>query len=603
MKPPPLFSSLTLGFWLGTYALRSYVPAAVWNLADELPLSLKPVLAVSTHLIAMFGIVIVLKWRRRTLTPLALAFAAVTFLRQVFIAFDAIGPWLALLSWILWLWCMASLADEVAAHDAEFLIAPAFATAVALQLGLQSAWHGLDLASVRGPVAVVTIAVLVISFAASMLAIKAPALERPHASWAWLVVGPAMFLEVTLVGNVGRVSEMAGLALPVATVLVQSALLIAVVIAARVTHFAARITLIAVGFLALFALTEVRGAAALSVLAVQIVVICGLREAADRRVRISGAAAFTVGALLLFGLIFGFYNFYELPVLWTACFALLGIAAVLAVRAGSLPDRYLVPFFPLSAFLALLYFIPPPTNTQPRPSSGITILSYNIHHGFDDAGVPGMQHTARTIAAMNPDIIALQEIGRGWTLVGGNDLVAYLKWRLPEHQVYFTATNGLLWGNAVMSRLPVREAAGGAFTAAPRILRYGWASAVVSYHDVVFPFYSVHLTADLEGSHGDPRVVQARELLQVIGSVSPVLVAGDFNAHPTDEPIRVLTAELADLGAATGIGRLRTWPAGQPSERIDYVFARGLSVQAGTIPRTLVSDHLPVLLQVQPQHR
>ena len=603
VRPPPLFVSLTLGFWLGIHALRSYVPAAVWNLADELPLSLKPALAVGTHALGVVGVLVVLKWRRRTLQPLVIAFAGASCARQLFTASDLIGPWVALLGWVLWLCFMASLADEVARQDADALIAPAFAAAVALQMGLQSAWHGLDLASVRGPVAVLVSAALVIVLAASVRAARPPELPRPHASFAWLLVGPALFLEVTFVGNAGRIGAATGLALPAATILMQTALLLSVVIAARLTGSGWRVAFSAIAFLAVFTIPGWRGASSLALPAVQIVVICSLTEAADRRLRVSGAAAFTLGALLLFVLIFAFYNFYELPVLWLLCLAALAVPAALAKRVRGRPAPYLVPLVAGSAALALLHFVPPPEANPVPAGRDLTVLSYNIHHGFDDAGVPGMQATADAIAAMNPDLVALQEVSRGWTLVGGNDLVAYLKWRLPEYQIFFTATNGRLWGNAIMTRLPARDAAGGVFTAEPRILKYGWTRAVIETGRLRFPFYSVHLTADLEGAHGDPRAAQAAELLQLIGNTAPVLVAGDFNAHPEDAPIRLLTARLADLGAATGLGALSTWPAGAPNERIDYIFARGFAASHASIPRTLASDHLPVLLQVQPQRR
>jgi endonuclease/exonuclease/phosphatase family metal-dependent hydrolase len=285
------------------------------------------------------------------------------------------------------------------------------------------------------------------------------------------------------------------------------------------------------------------------------------------------------------------------------CFAVLAIAAGLAQRAGAKAERYWAFVFPSAAALALLYFIPPPALPQPEERAGISILSYNVHHGFDDAGVPGMQLTARALAALNPDLIALQEIGRGWTLVGGSDLVGYLAWRFPDYEIFFAATNGQLWGNAILSRIPIAFENGGVFTAEPGVLKYGWTVALARHDDVLFPFYSVHLTADLEGAYGDPRTAQANQLLEVIGSGSPVVVAGDFNAHPQDEPIRLLSSALTDLGSAAGLAGLSTWPAGRPNERIDYVFARGFSVRAGSIPQLLTSDHLPVLLHVQPDRR
>lgn len=601
MQPTRLFLTLTLGFWLGIYALRSYVPAAVWNLADELPLGLKPVLAVATHALGVLGLLLIVKWRRRTLNPLALAFCAVMFARQAFVASDQIGPWLSLLSWVLWLCFMAALADEVAAHDAEALIAPACALALAFQLGMQSAWHGLELPSVRGPAALLLTGLLVLTLAASVVTLRPAELPRPHASLAWLLLGPALFLEVTYAGNVGRFSEMTSLALPAATLVLQITLLLAVLIAWRATQFAVRMLLVTAGFAALFLVPPLAGAAALIVLTVQPIIIAGLREAADRRIRVSGATAFTAGAALHFILIFAFYNAYELSALWLVAFAALVVTAILPRRQGGWPVAMTTPLFALAGMLALLYFLPPSAERVVDEPATLTVATYNIHHGFDYAGTPGMQQIATEIANMNPHLLALQEIGRGWTVVGGNDLVAYLQWRFPHYRVYFAATNGQLWGNAIMSRLPVSATAAAAFTAEPGVLRYGWIGAVVDYQGLRFPFYSVHLTAEPSGPSGDPRTVQAEELLESIGAQAHVLVGGDFNAHPQDAPIRYMTDALRDLGTSAGLGMINTWPAGRPNERIDYIFSRGFRARTGAIPSLLASDHLPVLLQVQPE--
>jgi endonuclease/exonuclease/phosphatase family metal-dependent hydrolase len=180
------------------------------------------------------------------------------------------------------------------------------------------------------------------------------------------------------------------------------------------------------------------------------------------------------------------------------------------------------------------------------------------------------------------------------------DLIGYLRWRFPSYQVHYTPIGGQLWGNAVMSRLPVLGArGGGTFEAEPGVFRYGWSAIGVQFEGVAIPFYSVHLTANLEGKNGDPRVAQAEELLHIVRGHSTILIAGDFNSHPTDRAITSFAGVYSDLGAMAGLANLPTWPAAKPDERIDYVFGRGVSVVAGIIPRTTASDHLPVLLHVR----
>ncbi len=598
MSSARLLTSLTLGIWLGLYALRSYIPSAVWNLSDELPLDFKPLLALGTEIVAVLGALAVIKWRRRTLRPLAVTFGAVTVARQIFITSDAIGPWLALISWPLWLWFMAALADEVAAHDADALMAPACALAIALQVGMQAAWHGLDLPTVSGwlPVAISSALAGVLVF--NVFRIERPELMRPHTSLAWLLVGPALFLQVTLSGNLGRFGEITGMPLLAAAIVMQITLLLALIVAVRFTSFAMRLALIGLGFVALFALPGVRGNTSLIVLTVPLVIICGLRESAERRLRISAASAFTIGGLIYFLLIFAFYNAYELPPLWIVALAPLGAAAALSQRNGMWPPASLVTGFATATAIALVYLIPPPPALERDPAA-LTVMSYNIHHGFNDAGLPGMQRTANDIAGLNPDVVAIQEIGRGWTMLGGNDLVGYLRWRFPDYQVHFTGSNGQLWGNAIMSRLPIEAAGGDSFAGEPGIFKYGWAGAVLNLSGNRLWFYSVHVTADMEGPMGDARVAQVEELQHLVGATSPVIVAGDFNAHAEDPPMRIFSQSFTDLGAAAGLARKATWPALLPSERIDYIFGRGVTAFNGSIPGTTASDHLPVLLQVR----
>jgi endonuclease/exonuclease/phosphatase family metal-dependent hydrolase len=598
-----LFVSLTLGLWLGIYAFRSFVPAAVWNLGDALPLALKPVLAVGTQLLGVSGLIVVIKWRRRALLPLAIAFAAATVARQLLLSSDQVGPWLALTSWALWLPFMAALADEVAAHDAEFMIAPALAAAVALQLGMQSAWHGLDLHVVSGPL---TVAVTVLLCALLCLAVARTtpaALPRPHSAVAWWLLGPAFFLELTFVGNAGRLSEITGYSIMSASLLMIATLLIAVVIAQLVTSLAASIALVVVAFIAAFAIPGARGAAALIMLAVQIVLVCALREGADRRVRLSAATATTVGMVLFFVLIFAFYNAYELTALWALALAPLAVAAGLAQRQKSEFAKLIALPFGTAALLAFTHLMPPPAASAPtRNRDPLRIATYNIHHGFNHLGTPGMTEIARAIAAMNPDVLALQEIGRGWTLLGGSDMVAYLRWRFPDYQIFFAPTNGQLSGNAIMTRLRMPAVTSHVFAADPGVFRYGWIVGRVTDRGEDFHFYSVHLTADLEARGGDARTQQAAQLLQILGAGTPVLVGGDFNANPEDAPLQLLTKELADLGVAAGLGAHATWPATRPEVRIDYLLGRGFTVADGMVPRTNASDHLPVLLTVRPSH-
>ena len=62
------------------------------------------------------------------------------------------------------------------------------------------------------------------------------------------------------------------------------------------------------------------------------------------------------------------------------------------------------------------------------------------------------------------------------------------------------------------------------------------------------------------------------------------------------EPIR---QRLADCGELPG-GDDLTFPSDAPKEKIDYVFcSRELTVKSVSVPQMVVSDHLPVVVEVE----
>jgi endonuclease/exonuclease/phosphatase family metal-dependent hydrolase len=330
--------------------------------------------------------------------------------------------------------------------------------------------------------------------------------------------------------------------------------------------------------------------------AAQAATIVLLGSAATRRFR-SDSFAFVVGMLAWFVLLFLFYNHYEWPLLWIV--AVVGV--VLVSVPARMPALVAVPFSAPIAIAVVITLIGLTRTTSPprtHPDSQLRILTYNIHQGYDAVGVPGMQRIADEIVRADADVVALEETGRGWTFVGGADLIAYLQYRFPGYTVHFVPTMGQLWGVALMSRMRISSPSGSTFVSAPGSFRYGYASAMVHWGEDSVRVVGVHLTAGLEGNGADARVDQANQLLHAVANDEDVIVAGDFNAEPSHPPIhRIIASGLADAGAMVGLSPKKTWPATQPEQRLDYVFVRGpISPVGGEIRRTMASDHLPVLV-------
>ena len=603
-----MFLNAALGVWIGIHAFRSFVPTAVWNLSDALPLYAKGMLAVGVHLAGVLGCL--LSWTRRPRSAflLAAAVAITSVLRQALVGSDGAGSALSLLSWILWLWWLAAFARV--ARDRAQLLAPAVAVGFALQVGLQAAWHGLDLPMARGLVAIICALLLNAAFVFTAARVDA---ERNHfgeeaGSLFFVALGVVLFLEITLFANVGRIGFITGWPLVPAALLVQSGLLAGALLMTMTTT-RTRVIVCAFVLIAVVVAAPALTATRVLYLLVAQVALGGLLAATARRQVRSTALPFALGALALFILVFLFYNKYEWPLLWIVAAVTLAVLAVVAVMrrsefSGEMMGprrRTSLPVLAVAVLLTGLGLIVPQAPLAPPARAGNRIATYNIHQGFDAAGVPAMQRIADEIARLDADVIALQEIGRGWTFVGGADLVAYLQYRFPQYRIHYVPLNGQLWGIALMTRLQnVSALQGAAFVVPAGAFRYGYADALVTLAGQRVRFVAVHLTAGLDGNGGGGRLDQTNQLLKVVARDSNVIIMGDLNAHPDEPPVqRILAMGYRDEGEAVGLGGIATWPAGRPNERIDYVFARGkVRAQRGVIPRTQASDHLPVVVVI-----
>ena len=53
----------------------------------------------------------------------------------------------------------------------------------------------------------------------------------------------------------------------------------------------------------------------------------------------------------------------------------------------------------------------------------VRVMTYNLHQGFDVNGRHGLEEMAKVIEAEDPDIVALEEVSRGWVANGSVDML------------------------------------------------------------------------------------------------------------------------------------------------------------------------------------
>jgi endonuclease/exonuclease/phosphatase family metal-dependent hydrolase len=89
----------------------------------------------------------------------------------------------------------------------------------------------------------------------------------------------------------------------------------------------------------------------------------------------------------------------------------------------------------------------------------------------------------------------------------------------------------------------------------------------------------------------------------VDGLEPPIVIGGDLNEFPDGPAARILAGLGWDAWTRIGFSTGETYPASDPSARIDYLFtSREVRVERAMVPKSAMirtaSDHLPVVVDL-----
>jgi endonuclease/exonuclease/phosphatase family metal-dependent hydrolase len=231
-------------------------------------------------------------------------------------------------------------------------------------------------------------------------------------------------------------------------------------------------------------------------------------------------------------------------------------------------------------------------------------MTFNIR-----AGNGNLDGIAAAIRAAAPDIVALQEVDVHWSdrsdfVDEASALAGRLEMQARFAPIYrLSPSSDTLppreFGVALLSRFPIVSWANDSLmrlstqepNPAPRRMP-GLLEAVLNVHGTLVRVLNTHLDY-----RSDPHVrsEQALEMVQVLDDLAmPTIVFGDMNAKPNAPELQPLLHRLHDSwNAATDSGF--TYPAEQPTERIDYILVDNIRVLSTRVVATLASDHRPVV--------
>ncbi len=202
------------------------------------------------------------------------------------------------------------------------------------------------------------------------------------------------------------------------------------------------------------------------------------------------------------------------------------------------------------------------------------------------------QAIASTLGGLAPDVVCLQEV---WSEEGGDDQVVELAEALGLHPARTPERfrNGLSFGNAVLSRYPITEQVCRDLPPFDGSSHRQALGVRLAAPQGVVPVVCTHL--DHRFDRSAVRQDQVAAVLELVAELRngaddhPAILAGDLNAVPTSDEIRMITGErpppvpgmvMSDAWPQRGDGPGHTWDDANPHvvdstwprRRIDYVF-------------------------------
>lgn len=217
-----------------------------------------------------------------------------------------------------------------------------------------------------------------------------------------------------------------------------------------------------------------------------------------------------------------------------------------------------------------------------QQSVEIRVLDFNTHRSYGGIGT-----VAAEIAALDPDIVLLQEIDRFKANTGNIDQAAYFAEALGMDHAFganVTAGNGQ-YGVAILSRFKILGSENYLLPNGHSGEQRGLLGVGVEIGGQEVRIYNTHLQNKLPGL----REAQARHIAGILANEeNPIILGGDMNATINTPTLAPLTAQLVDAWTV-GSGAEGTGPNGS---RIDFLLASPtIQPQRAAVLRSAISDH------------
>ena len=239
----------------------------------------------------------------------------------------------------------------------------------------------------------------------------------------------------------------------------------------------------------------------------------------------------------------------------------------------------------------------------------LRVATYNVHSCRGQDGRRSEERIAEVIAALEVDVIGLQELDLNRRRSAGVDQAALIAGQLGWQRFFHPALRrgDEHYGDAVLSRYPMKmRKAQELPSVTTRICPESRAAIWVEIEtpDGAVQVINTHLGLGRRERLMQAQILAGPEWLGSVGSDDPLILLGDLNSLPGSPPFQLLARHLRDVRTfVSPAPSLRTFPTRLPLLAVDHILVNeGFDVKSVRVVRNsatrIASDHFPLVAEL-----
>jgi endonuclease/exonuclease/phosphatase family metal-dependent hydrolase len=221
----------------------------------------------------------------------------------------------------------------------------------------------------------------------------------------------------------------------------------------------------------------------------------------------------------------------------------------------------------------------------------ITVATFNAHHGRPPRGLASNRLLESAVAGLRADVVGMQEVERRVVRSCFRHQPAAIARAAGMNYVYAPARRFAVTGDDGIALLVRGEIVRCATAPLPQANRNERRTSIVARVRVA----GQEMTVATTHLHNGAPLVAQRQLDAVVEMLDaepgPHILIGDLNIDA-----RRVAAHLSSGFVLAGGNP--TFPANDPTQRIDHIAVRGLDIESVAVQRLAVSDHCALLARL-----